>query len=212
MTKIFGLTGGLASGKSTVASMFRDMGAVIIDADQIARQVVQPGEIAYQQLVSLFGNQILENPNQPHSPIHRAKLADLVFSNPEARQQINQIIHPQIVKQSSLQISTLQEQKVPCILYEAALLVETGRYKDFDGLIVVDVNEEQQLQRAISRGMTQEQALARMKAQAHSRQRLQVATWIIDNNGSIEETKKQVQDLWNLIFPLTAQNKNPMKS
>ncbi len=196
--KVLGLTGGLASGKSTVASLFQKRGAYVIDADLIARQILEPGQAAYQKVVEAFGPDILTTlPHCAMPPISRERLADLVFKDPILRKKLNEITHPEIRLQTYQQIQKYHAQGANVILYEAALLVETGGYKDVEGLIVVDIPVELQLKRAVDRGLTLEQAKARISAQASREERLSCATWVIDNRGSLEETERQVQTLWD---------------
>lgn len=193
---IFGLTGGLASGKSTVALMFQKLGAKVVDADKIAREVLEPGQLAYEKVIAAFGSQILQRSISGALVINRHQLAEIVFADSNARETLNAITHPEISKRSIEQLSLWAAQGASFIIYEAALLVETRRYQTLDGLIVVDLSEELQLKRAMARGLTQLQAQVRIQAQASRVTRRAVATWVIDNSGSLAETEQQV----NAIF------------
>lgn len=194
--KIIGITGGLASGKSTVSLMFQKLGAEILDADAIARRILEVGQPGYQAVIQAFGKAFLQSDN---NLLNRAALAQLVFENPNARRALEQITHPLIEQSSQRTFATWQARGVSLVFYEAALLVETGRYQKFNGLIVVDVSPEVQVQRALQRGMSPEEVLLRINAQANREMRLQVATWVVDNNGSLHETETQVKRLWTQL-------------
>ncbi len=204
--RVIGLTGGIASGKSTVGRMLRDLGAEVIDADEVARVVVEPGRPAYVKLVAAFGPDILrpKDPSQPDAPppIDRERLAARVFSDEGARRQLNAITHPEIAAESARRLKKLGELGLRgsgVAVYEAPLLVENKAYLGLDGLIVVDVPEELQLERAVKRGLPQAQAEARMRAQVSRAARRAVATWIIDNQGNEGDTRSQVEAVWGEI-------------
>src|SRR5262245_11677439 len=172
MKPIVGLTGGIASGKSTVAEMFRELGIPVIDADLLAREVVEPGTPGLAALIQEFGPSILDN----NSALDRAALGKIVFNDPAARERLNAITHPLIAQASQAQIADLQVQSAPFIIYEAALLVENRAHLAFAALIVVDTSEELQLARSMQRDRsTKEEALARIRAQIEREERLAVA-------------------------------------
>lgn len=193
--RIIGLTGGLASGKSTVGRLLRQMGAEVIDADQVAREVVEPGLPAYHAIVAAFGREVL-SPGPGAQPIDRARLAERVFSDEEARRRLNAITHPEIAAESARRISAAGARGVPVVIYEATLIVENGLYRGLSGVIVVDLSAEEQVRRAVVRGLSESQARLRLMAQAERAARLAVADWVIDNSGSEEQTRAQVAQVW----------------
>lgn len=215
--RIIGLTGGIASGKSSVGRLLRSLGACVIDADEIARIVVEPGRPAYQKLVATFGSEILQAASADHlakamststsqsgpqgvlasaAPIDRAKLAARVFSDPAARAQLNAITHPEIGKESAARMQEALANGAPLVVYEATLLVENASYLGFDGLLVVDIPEDLQIARAISRGLPREQAEARLHAQTTRAARCAAANWILDNRGDEATLRAQVEELY----------------
>lgn len=197
-TRVIGLTGGIASGKSTVGRLLRSLGAEVIDADEVARAVVEPGRPAYEKLVATFGPEILKpaEPGQGSPPIDRERLAARVFSNDEARRQLNAITHPEIAAESARRIQAFAARGGGVVIYEATLLVENRAYLGLDGLIVVDLPESLQLERAVRRGLPLAQAEARMRAQATRAERRAAANWLIDNQGDEASTRHQVEALW----------------
>ena len=147
MPKIIGLTGGIASGKSTVAAMLRDLGAPIVDADAVAREVVEPGSPALAEIVERWGESVLNADGR----LDRKKLGDIVFGDDEARRALNAITHPRIAAASQRGIADLAAAGAAAIVYEAALIVENQLHKGMDALVVVSVPKEVQLQRLVER-------------------------------------------------------------
>lgn len=201
--RIIGLTGGIASGKSTVAKTLRELGAVIVDADEVARFVVEPGRPAYEKLIAAFGAEILQ-PANPHAanaapPIDRERLAARVFADEAARQMLNAITHPEIAKESARRLQA-QISGGGVAIYEAPLIVENKLQAGLGGLIVVDVPEEIQFERAVKRGLSPAQAEARMRSQVSRKERLAAANWIIDNRGEEALTRRQTEAVWNDIL------------
>lgn len=195
--RLIGLTGGIASGKSTVGRLLRDLGATVIDADVIARLVVEPGRPAYHKLVATFGDEILDSTRGDGLPaIDRAKLAARVFSDPTARAQLNAITHPEIGGESARQMQEALSAGAELVVYEATLLVENQSYLGFDGLLVVDIPEELQIARAVARGLTREQAEARLRSQTSRQARRGAANWIIDNSGDGAALRERVTALY----------------
>lgn len=189
------LTGGIGSGKSTVATFFADRGATIIDADAISRAVMEPGQQVLAEVVQTFGEQLLDETGR----LDRAALANIVFNDDAARERLNGIVHPAVRSESA----RLREEALAAdpehavILQDIPLLVETGQADQFDGVIVVDTDHDTRLQRLIeARGMNVEDATARIAAQATDAQRREVADWLIDNSGTLAETEAQVDDVW----------------
>lgn len=186
-----GLTGGIASGKSLVSTYFTELGAVLIDYDELARRVVEPGSKALGAIVREFGSQVLN----ADGSLNRAKLGELVFSDQCALKKLNAITHPAIRKAAKKIDRSVPASSV--VIHEVPLLIETDEPEEFDAIIVVDVPEAIQLSRLQSRtGFTREQALARIGCQATRNERLSHADFVIDNSGTPEETKRQVMAIW----------------
>jgi dephospho-CoA kinase len=191
-----GLTGGIGSGKSEVARRLVAHGAVLIDADLAAREVVVPGSGGLKRIVAAFGDDVLG----PDGSLDRARLGEIVFKDPELRAQLNAIVHP-LVRQWMLAAERTAVQAAdppgPIIVHDVPLLAESRGKGGFDLVIVVDVPPELQIERLVSRrGMTPDQAGARMNAQASREQRLEVADIVIDNSGSLADLDRRVAALW----------------
>ena len=189
-----GLTGGIGSGKSTVAGMLEARGAVIIDADAIARGLVEPGQPALVALADEFGESIL----QPDGSLSRASLASLAFRDPGTTDRLNAIMHPLIAEESRRLMDSAPSDAV--VVYDMPLLVETGQQSLVDMVVVVDVPEEMQVERAVGmRGLDAEDVRRRMAVQATRDQRRAVADVVIENSGSLDETEAQVDRLWRTL-------------
>ncbi|MGD9653005.1 MAG: dephospho-CoA kinase [Candidatus Dadabacteria bacterium] len=196
--KVLGLTGNIASGKSTVARMLEGMGARIIDADQIAREVVEPEKPAWVDIVKKFGPGILS----PDGTIDRQRLGEIVFGDKSQRRLLMDITHPRIKKAVRERLAEYKEENAPVVVVEAALIVEKGGLREFlDGLIVVTADEESQIERLAKRsGHTREEALARIGSQMPAGEKALHADYLIDNSGTEEETEQQVKRLWEEII------------
>ena len=191
-----GLTGGLASGKSTVAGFFRELGAFHIDADRLAHELVAPGGGAEREVISRFGGGIIGT----DGAIDRKALAAIVFSDPVALADLNALVHPKVRKEIAQRIADHAAGASPAevALVDAALLVESGIHRDLDALIVVACPEPIQIARAVARGgLTEAEARARVAAQAPLARKLAVADHVIDNGASLLETKRQVRGVWD---------------
>jgi dephospho-CoA kinase len=187
-----GLTGGIASGKSTVAALLRDLGFDVIFADEISRHLLEPGQAAYEEAIREFGPEIL----RPDKTIDRKKLASIVFADPKKLDRLNAIIHPRVEAQILEQFADWERQGNRKIAFvEAALLVEAGYMKNLDGLVVIWCKPEQQIERLLARGMSEADARARIAAQMPADEKLKLATDKIDCSGSLDWTKKQVEQL-----------------
>ncbi len=187
--QLVGLTGGIASGKSLVSSSFEQLGIPVIDADLLAREVVEPGSQGLQVLVSHFGASLLT----PEGELNRAVLRHIVFADPAEREFLDNTLHPLIRQLSDQRINELTRQSPPYIIYAVPLLFETGQQKRFDRIVVVDVPESVQMARLLQRdGSSTSEARAILAAQATREDRLSIADDVIDNAGSIEDTRKQV--------------------
>jgi dephospho-CoA kinase len=194
--RVIGLTGGIASGKSTVARLLAEHGAPIVDADQLARRVVEPGQPALDESVKQFGRELLDE----NGALDRKQMAALVFHDAAKRRMLNAIMHPRIAIETQTELQRLRASGAPLAVYEAALLVENGVHHGLDGLIVVAVNEATQHARLKTRDQLDDTAAdARLASQAPLDDKLKAATWVIDNNGSLEDTRAQVDALWEKI-------------
>lgn len=183
---IVALTGGIAAGKSTVSNRLADHGILVIDADQVARDVVQPGSDTLALIVEKFGNGVLLADGQ----LNRDALGAMVFSDPAARAQLNDIVHP-AVRERSQELFRLAADNAPdtVVVYAVPLVAESGRGDEFDLVVVVNAPREQRISRLVNnRGMSVEQATARVDAQASDHERLAIADVVIDASGSVEDT------------------------
>lgn len=186
-----GLTGGVASGKSTVSAILRELGAVVIDADQLAREVVAAGTPGLAAVVAEFGPGVLTAEGE----LDRPALGAIVFADEEARRRLEAILHPLIRARSAELEATAGADAV--VVHDIPLLAETGQAGTFDAVVVVDVPVETQVERMVRlRGMTREDALARIAAQATREQRLAVATHVIDNTGTLEDLRERVTEVF----------------
>ena len=203
MPRVIGLTGGIASGKSTIGKLLRAHGAVVVDADEVARAVVEPGRPAYERIVAAFGEEILKDSPaaEPAAlrPIDREKLAARVFADDAARARLNRITHPEIAAESGRRMAAAAVAGAAVIVYEVPLLVENNLQQGMDGLVVVDVPEAVQVERAVKRGLSAAQAQARMAAQSPRAARLRVANWIIDNSHDEAAAAAQVAAIWPAV-------------
>jgi len=195
--KIIGLTGNIASGKTEVANFFKDLGAKVIDADQIARDIVEPGEVAWREITDEFGSKI-QNSDET---INRKKLGEIIFNDQDKRQKLNKITHPKILAKIKERIESYKKEKVKVVIIEAALVAENGGLKNLlDYLIVVTADEETQISRIAKRdNLTREDALSRIHSQMPTSEKIKHATFVIDNSGSLAETRKQAGDVWYRI-------------
>jgi len=198
-----GLTGGIGSGKSTVATMLAERGAVVVDADEIARALVEPGGAALAELVTEFGPRIL----QADGSLSRAELAALAFSDPRATDRLNAIMHPLIRAEAERRIG--EEPEAPVVVYDMPLLVETDQEDLVDVVVVVDVPEEMQVDRAVRlRGLDEADVRRRMAVQARRADRLAAADVVIDNSGALAATHGQVDGLWDRLTAATSEASN----
>lgn len=189
-----GLTGGIASGKSTVARELERLGAVIIDADVLARDVVALGTEGLKAVVARFGDAVLA----ADGSLDRRALAGIVFADLQARADLNAIIHPRVRERAAELEAAAPAGAV--VVHVIPLLVETGQQDDFDAVVVVDTTVEEQLRRLTRRdSLTQTEAEQRVAAQASREERLDAATHVIDSSGPVRETVRQVDELWRSL-------------
>ena len=186
-----GLTGGIGAGKGEVARRLAAYGALVIDADQVAREVVAPGTPGLEEIVKAFGTGVL----RPDGSLDRELLGEMVFSDAALRGKLNAIVHPRVGERMREIEETAAAADV--VVHEIPLLAEGGLASAFAVVVVVDAPPEVQVERLVSmRGMTRQHALARMSAQASREERLAVATFVVDNSGSLEDLDRRVAALW----------------
>lgn len=191
--RIIGLTGGIASGKSTVAEILKEMGVPVIDADQLARQVVMPGEPAYLAIVKEFGSGVLN----ADRTINRTALGKIVFADPAARQRLEAITHPAIRNRAEEELLRLKQSGEPVVIYMAPLLIEAGATSRVDEIWVVYVDRETQLQRVVARDkVTVEEAGQKISAQMPMEVKKLHGAVVIDNRGNVEELATRVKEIW----------------
>ncbi|MET0302746.1 MAG: dephospho-CoA kinase [Microbacteriaceae bacterium] len=197
--RLIGLTGGIASGKSVVASRLRDHGAIVIDADVVAREVVEPGAPALDEIRDAFGDEVIA----ADGSLDRAALGAIVFSDPERRSVLNGITHPAVWRRTDALIAAAREADPDAVVvYDVPLLVEAGtaRQLDFDHIVVVQADAEERVRRMVQlRGMTEEAARSRIAAQATDAERRAVADTVISSDGSLAETLAAVDAAWSEI-------------
>jgi dephospho-CoA kinase len=186
-----GLTGGIGAGKGEVARRLAAHGALVIDADEVAREVVAPGSQGLDEIIETFGPDVL----RLDGSLDRTLLGEIVFSDAALRERLNAIIHPRVGQRMSEIEQAAGEPEI--IVHEIPLLAENGLAPAFDVVVVVDAPASMQLDRLVNRrGMPECQALARISAQATREERLAVATFVVDNSGSLSDLDKQVEALW----------------
>jgi dephospho-CoA kinase len=191
---IVGLTGGIASGKSLVTRVFRDLGAHVIDADKIVHNLLAPGQDAYREVSQHFGPDI----RLPDGSIDRRKLGDIVFNHPGERAWLNQCIHPRVFEAYNAQVRHICEREPDAIVVlDAALLIETGYHKHMGKLIVVYASQQDQVNRLMARDrFTLEQAIARISSQMPLDEKRAYADHVIENTGTREETELQAREIF----------------
>jgi dephospho-CoA kinase len=192
--KLVGLTGGIGSGKSTVARMIAERGVPVLDADDLAREVTAPGQPAAAEIAAAWPEAVGAG-----GAFDRKRLAAIVFADPAARLRLEAITHPRIQALGEERAAALARQGHALAFYEASLLVETGRHRDFDGLVVVTCSPERQLARAVARGLAPDEARARIAAQLPLADKVRAATHVIDNDGDLETTRAQVDGLLQIF-------------
>lgn len=195
-----GVTGGVGSGKTTVSRMFEEEGAYLIDADQIARELIQPGSPAWKELLRVFGRTIL----QKDGTIDRSQLADLVFSNRRKRRLLNDILHPRIRREMEKRAREIaRKDPKAIIIFDVPLLIETGFHREMDQVVVVTSKEEQQIRRLKKRaGLKEEEARRILSSQWDIEKKIKVADFVIRNEGSLERTRTRVREVFQELKKL----------
>ena len=192
----------MACGKSFVGHALADLGCYLIEADKLGHAVMEPGGEAYDAIVQEFGPGILDAAGR----ILRRKLSGIVFEDPERLEKLSSLVHPPVQKREESRMAEIAQTDPRAIaVVEAAILVETGRYKSFDRLIVVTCDAEQQMERALERGSyNRDEILARLSRQLPLKEKLRVADYVIDTSGTKEETLEQVRKVYGSLRSLTA--------
>lgn len=191
---LIGLTGGIGSGKSTVTGMLRELGATVIDADEAARAVVVPGAPALAEIEREFGTAVIQD-----GRLDRQRLADLVFGKPELRQKLEAIMWPRIREWMAARVIEAADRGEDRVVLDIPLLFEARNPDDFQAVIVVAAPPEEQVRRLIARGLREDDVRARIADQLPLAEKVKRATHVIDNSGSLEETRRQVQELWERL-------------
>lgn len=193
--RIIGLTGGIGSGKSTVSAMLRELGAVVVDADEGARVVVEPGQPALEEIRARFGEAVFA----ADGGLNRERLADIVFSDERAREDLNAITHPRVRGWMAERMQAAAQAGAPAVVLDIPLLFESGLTAGLDDIVVVWAPVETQLARAVARGGRGDDIRARIKAQTPLDEKRRQATVVIDNSGSEADTRAQVEEFWRLV-------------
>ncbi|WP_116245242.1 dephospho-CoA kinase [Nocardiopsis sp. FIRDI 009] len=192
-----GLTGGIGSGKSAVSAELERLGATVIDADAIAREVVEPGTEGLAEVVEEFGEEVLT----PEGRLDRARLGEIVFADEERLARLNAIVHPRVGERSAELMERARESGARVVVYDVPLLVENDLGSLYDVVVVVDAPDETRVERvAADRGMPREQVWARIRAQADREARLAAADLVVDNSGTREELSARVAELWKELL------------
>jgi len=187
--KVIALTGGIGAGKSTVAQFFSELGASVVDADHLARIAIERGSEGFDEVVARFGEKILAN-----GDINRKTLAEIVFSDPDAKRDLEAIIHPRVQKLFTQAV--LDNEPVAHLIYEIPLLVETDAASKFDFIVTVESDEDLRIERLLTRGMFITDIKARLASQAPSQARIDIADAVIVNDGDEDHLLRQVENLW----------------
>lgn len=191
--RIIGLTGGIASGKTTVARMLTELGAVIVDADQISRDAVKPGAPALDSIIKEFGADMV----RPDGTLDRTRLAQVVFGDPAARKRLESILHPAIARLAEQKLNELREAGTALVFYVAPLLIEAGALSRVDEVWVVHVDRATQLRRLMDRdGISEQEALQRIAAQMPMEEKRAYGKVVIENRAGIESTRDEIRRIW----------------
>ena len=194
---VVGLTGGIATGKSAVAGMFAKRGVAVLDADEVVRELQEPGTKVYKATVEAFGPDIL----QPDGTINRKLLGEIVFRDERLRRRLETIVHPALVVAVEERLSALRAQGVPLCVVELPLLIESGAEGRFDWVMVVTAPEEVQVARLMAdRGLSREEALARVRSQLPLSEKVKQADFVVENGGDLRETERRVEEIYEALL------------
>ena len=190
--RVIGLTGGIGCGKSLAAQYFAELGALVIDADQLARAAIERGSEGFDEVVSFFGDSVLNN-----GDIDRRVLGEVIFKDPEAKKKLESIIHPFVRREFEEAVASLKSDET--LVYEIPLLVETGGQDRFDVVVTVESSLENRIARLRQRGMHISEIEGRIASQATREQRIEIADYLIENDGSEDELLRQVENIWDSL-------------
>ena len=190
--RVLALTGGIGCGKSLAAQYFAEIGALVIDADQLARAAIERGSVGFDEVVTLFGDSILKDGN-----IDRRALGEIIFKDPKAKDALEKIIHPFVRKEFEEAVASLKGDQV--LVYEIPLLYETNNQERFDLVITVESEMQNRIARLRGRGMHISEIEGRIAAQATREQRIEIADFLRDNDGSEDELLRQVEKIWDSL-------------
>ena len=194
---VYGLTGGIGAGKSTVANMFQESGIPVVLADDVGRKVAYKGSDGLAEIIRSFGPDVLDS----NGELDRRKLGTLIFNDPDRRREVEAILHPRVRDQSRELFSQLEQAGNPIVVYESALLYETQRHTEMRGVILVTASEEQRIARVRSRDGSEEEAVRqRIKAQMDDEEKRGLADYIIENNGDLQVLRREVDSLIELLL------------
>ena len=188
--RVIGLTGGIGSGKSLAAEYFADLGALVIDADQLARAAIERGSKGFDEVVATFGDSILKN-----GDIDRRALGEIVFKDPSKKMALEAIIHPWVRSEFEAVVLSLSGNQT--LIYEIPLLFETGGANRFESIITVEAQMDKRIERLLEKGMHPSEIEARIAAQASREERVSIADFVIENNGSKDDLLRQVENIWD---------------
>jgi len=194
---VAGLTGGIASGKNSVSMVFKELGAKVIDADKICRELVRPETPAWHEIKEYFGGPVLKD----DFCINRKKLGDMVFHDAEKRKALNSILHPKVISEEKRQLEVIRkEEPHSIVIINAALLIESGNFRDVDVVILVTASKETMMSRVMKRDrISKSDALLRIKAQMPTSEKLKYADYVIENNGAMTELREKAANLYELL-------------
>ncbi|MEW6056943.1 MAG: dephospho-CoA kinase [Bdellovibrionota bacterium] len=193
--KVIGLTGNIGCGKSAVAKILATLGAAVVDADQVSREVTKTGTPLLRTLLAEFGPGIIDAET---GELNRQALRGIVFADPKKRRRLESLLHPAIAKRSRERFEELFKSGAEVVIYEATLIVEAKRTAEFDGLLVITADSSTQMRRLMERdpGLTTQTAHQILSAQLPQSEKIKAATWVIENNGSLEELSSKVEQWW----------------
>ena len=191
---VIGLTGSFGSGKSTVAGIFKKLGACVIDADSLAHECLRPGSVAYKKIIFIFGKSVVCK----NQKIDRSRLGDAVFNDHRLLLKLNNIVHPEVIRRIRRSVKAA---KSGLIVLDAPLLIEAGLHKEVDKVMVVKANQNNQIKRLQRRcSLNRAGILKRINSQIKLKKKISIADFVIDNNGSLQQTKKQVDEIRRMLL------------
>ena len=204
MSLLVGLTGGMGSGKTFSASIFKELGAHILDADLICRKLVEPGQPALKEISDCFGENILDGSGN----LDRKKLARIIFNDPDKKKTLENILHPKVFAFENEQYRNIcQKDPQALVIVDAALLIESGNYKNMDKVVVVNTDEKTQIERVVARGeWSRNEVVSRIKNQMPGKEKTRFADFILENSSDETRLRNQVKDLYQKLSLLAAEN------